>query len=66
MSDRTSRIAVALMSAILLTYVVVHPPVSRLIREIVGIDTVCALCGPGPGGCGGFPVGRLPACRIAA
>jgi len=37
------------MSAILLTYVVVHPPVSRLIREIAGIEKVCALCGPGLG-----------------
>ncbi len=47
MSDRTSKLAVALMSGVLITYVVVHQPISRLIRELVGIETVCLPCGPG-------------------
>jgi len=47
LSDRTSKVAVALMAGVLLTYLAVHQPLSRLIRELVGIETVCRPCGPG-------------------
>lgn len=47
MSDRATRIAVVLMGGVLLAYVLVHPPVTRLIRETLGIETTCSLCAPG-------------------